>query len=193
MRSYRPEELFDDDGATRRRRPGLAPAGDARMGANPHANGGVAAPRPGAAGLRRRTRSTVASAGRRGRRGDPGARRLAARRDAGQRGRPQLPRVRARTRPSPTGSARVYEVTDKAWKAGVAADRRAPGARRPGDGDPHRAHLPGLAGGLPADRPARAVLLLRGVRPHRRLDGQPARQVAEGDPATCRGAGRSRR
>ena len=43
-----------------------------------------------------------------------------------------------------------------------------------------RAPLPGLAGGLPADRPPRAVQLLRGVHPHRRLDVQPAREVAEG-------------
>ena len=61
----------------------------------------------------------------------------------------------------------------------AAARRRPPGAGRPGHGDPVRAHLPGLAGGLPADRPARVLLLLRGVHPRRRLDVQPARQVAE--------------
>ena len=85
--------------------------------------------------------------------------------------------------PDETASNRlgaVFDVTDKAWQARAPAGRRAPRARRPGDGDPVRAHLPGLAGGLPADRPARAVLLLRGVHPHRRLDVQPARQVAEG-------------
>ena len=43
-----------------------------------------------------------------------------------------------------------------------------------------RAPVPGLAGGLPAHRPPRAVQLLRGVHPHHRLDVQPARQVAEG-------------
>ena len=43
-----------------------------------------------------------------------------------------------------------------------------------------RAPVPGLARGLPADRPARPVQLLRGVHPHHRLDVQPARQVAEG-------------
>ena len=41
--------------------------------------------------------------------------------------------------------------------------------------------MPGLARGLPADRPARPVQLLRGLHPHRRLDVQPAREVAEGD------------
>ena len=62
MRSYRPEELFDQRGAPRDELRALAPAGERRMGANPHANGGqllhdlrlpdfrdyaVAVPRPG--------------------------------------------------------------------------------------------------------------------------------------------------
>ena len=41
MRSYRPEELFDESGAVRPEITALAPAGDLRMGANPHANGGL--------------------------------------------------------------------------------------------------------------------------------------------------------
>jgi xylulose-5-phosphate/fructose-6-phosphate phosphoketolase len=41
MRSYKPEELFDDKGALRPELADLAPAGDRRMGANPHANGGL--------------------------------------------------------------------------------------------------------------------------------------------------------
>jgi xylulose-5-phosphate/fructose-6-phosphate phosphoketolase len=41
MRSYRPEELFDDQGALRGELAALAPAGERRMGANPHANGGL--------------------------------------------------------------------------------------------------------------------------------------------------------
>jgi xylulose-5-phosphate/fructose-6-phosphate phosphoketolase len=40
MRSYRPEELFDDEGRLRPEIAALAPEGDRRMGANPHANGG---------------------------------------------------------------------------------------------------------------------------------------------------------
>ena len=82
----------------------------------------------------------------------------------------------------------VLEATDRAWIGRAAADRRPPGAGRPGDGDPERAHLPGLAGGLPADRPARPLRDLRGVRPHRRLDVQPARQVARRLRATSPGA-----
>ena len=41
MRSYRPEELFDEQGRLKPELAELAPAGDKRMGANPHANGGV--------------------------------------------------------------------------------------------------------------------------------------------------------
>jgi xylulose-5-phosphate/fructose-6-phosphate phosphoketolase len=41
MRSYRPEELFDDCGTLRPELAALAPRGDRRMGANPHANGGA--------------------------------------------------------------------------------------------------------------------------------------------------------
>ncbi len=41
MRSYRPEELFDEDGAPRHELIEWLPRGDRRMGANPHANGGL--------------------------------------------------------------------------------------------------------------------------------------------------------
>jgi xylulose-5-phosphate/fructose-6-phosphate phosphoketolase len=41
MRSYRPEELFDEAGALISDLAELAPAGDRRMGASPHANGGM--------------------------------------------------------------------------------------------------------------------------------------------------------
>jgi xylulose-5-phosphate/fructose-6-phosphate phosphoketolase len=41
MRSYRPEELFDEDGRLVPELAGLAPEGDRRMGANPHTNGGM--------------------------------------------------------------------------------------------------------------------------------------------------------
>ena len=41
MRSYRPQELFDDRGRLRAELAELAPQGTRRMGANPHANGGL--------------------------------------------------------------------------------------------------------------------------------------------------------
>ena len=177
MRSYRPEELFDADGRLVPELRALAPEGERRMGANPHANGGmllrslrmpdfrdfaVDVPAPGAA---------IAEATKR-------ARRLPARRDAAQPRRAQLPPVRAgRERVQPPAGALRDDGQDLAGAR--AARRRGPRARRARDGDPLRAHVPGLARGLPADRPPRAVLLLRGVHPHRRLDVQPAREVAE--------------
>jgi xylulose-5-phosphate/fructose-6-phosphate phosphoketolase len=41
MKSYRPEELFDANGRLHQELAELAPKGDKRMGASPHANGGV--------------------------------------------------------------------------------------------------------------------------------------------------------
>jgi xylulose-5-phosphate/fructose-6-phosphate phosphoketolase len=41
MRSYKPEELFDEKGKFRPELAELAPKGNRRMGANPHANGGL--------------------------------------------------------------------------------------------------------------------------------------------------------
>ena len=41
LRSYRPEELFDDCGRLLAELADLAPEGERRMGANPHANGGL--------------------------------------------------------------------------------------------------------------------------------------------------------
>ena len=66
LRSYRPEELFDGQGRLKPELAALAPKGDRRMGANPHANGGkllrdlripdfqnyaAAVPEPGASGI----------------------------------------------------------------------------------------------------------------------------------------------
>ncbi|WJH26719.1 phosphoketolase family protein [Pseudarthrobacter defluvii] len=41
LRSYRPEELFDDNGAPRPEIAALHPTGPSRLSANPHANGGL--------------------------------------------------------------------------------------------------------------------------------------------------------
>ena len=41
LRSYRPQELFDEQGRLAAEIAALAPKGDRRMGANPHANGGL--------------------------------------------------------------------------------------------------------------------------------------------------------
>ena len=41
MKSYKPEELFDEVGALKPELAAVAPKGNQRMGANPHANGGI--------------------------------------------------------------------------------------------------------------------------------------------------------
>ncbi len=41
LKSYKPAELFDENGAFRAELRALAPKGERRMGANPHANGGI--------------------------------------------------------------------------------------------------------------------------------------------------------
>ena len=93
MRSYRPEELFDDNGAPVAELLELAPRDERRMSANPSANGGIAAPRPAAAGLPR-LRRRRARAGQDAQRGDPGTGRLPPRRGRAEPG--QLPRLRPR-------------------------------------------------------------------------------------------------
>ena len=46
MKSYKPEELFDENGTLKAELAELAPKGNRRMGANPHTNGGSSFERP---------------------------------------------------------------------------------------------------------------------------------------------------
>ena len=156
---------------------GAGPARHRRMGANPHANGGlllrdlmlpdfrdyaVDVPKPG-----RPTSEATRVLG-------------TFLRDVMARQPGQLPDVRARRDrlEPPPGHLRGDRP---AWEAEISPTTTTC-SRRPGDGGPLGAPVPGLAGGLPADRPARPVQLLRGLHPHHRLDVQPARQVVEGHP-----------
>ena len=178
MRSYHAEELFDADGALIPELAALAPRGDRRMGANPHANGGLLLRDLRLPDFRDYAVDVPA----------PGATTSEATRVLGGwlrdviRDNPSNFRLFG---PDETESNRltdVYEATDKQFEGADRAGGQPRGAGRPGDGGAVRAHVPGVAGGLPADRAARPVQLLRGVHPHRRLDVQPARQVAEGHP-----------
>ena len=100
MRSYRPEELFDDEGRLVAELAALPPKGDKRMSASPHTTGERRArPRPaGFPRLRGRGRGarTVYE------RGDARPRQLPARRDHAQPARPSA--SSAPTRPPRTGS-----------------------------------------------------------------------------------------
>ena len=159
MKSYKAEELFDDNGRLIAELAELAPKGDRRMGANPHANGGlllrdlrmpdfhqhaVKVPSPGAVSaqdtmvLGKFLRDTV-----------------------------KLNEAERNFRvfgPDETMSnllGAVFEVTNRQWDATHAGQRRIPRARRARAGlDAQRAPVRGLAGRIPADRPARDVQLL---------------------------------
>jgi len=115
MKSYRPDELFDESGAPARAIAAQAPRGERRMGANPHANGGrllkpLRLPDP------RRYAVAVTS---------PGTVTAEATREMGKYLRDVI-RLNARTRnfrivgPDETASNRlgaVFEATDRAWMA----------------------------------------------------------------------------
>ena len=179
MRSYRPEELFDEHGALRAEIAALAPDGHAADERQPGRERRRAPARPRAARLPRLRRRRAEA------RRDDARRRPASSgtclRDVIDRNRDDVPAVRA-GRDGVEPARRRLRGHRPDVDGRDAPERRPPRARRPGHGGPVRAPVPGLAGGLPADRPARPVQLLRGVHPHRRLDVQPAREVAEGDP-----------
>ena len=181
MRSYRPEELFDQGGRLIPELRELAPKGERRMGANPHANGGILlrdlrlpefrdyaieVPRPG--NIMNEDARTLGKFLR------------------------DVIKLNAEQRnfrifgPDETASNRlaaVFEVTNKQWMGDGHTDRRPPFPRRPRHRDAQRAPVRGLARGLSPHGPARDLQHLRGVRPRHRLDVQPARQVAQGHPA----------
>ena len=177
MKSYKAEELFDKTGALTPELAELAPTGLRRMGANPHANGGlllrdlrlpdfcdyaVAVPKPG--GVEAEATRVLG-----------GFLRDVMKRNADHRnfrlfrtGRDGVEPARGRDggdRQDVDGRGRPH--------------RRPPVASRPRDGGAERAPVSGLAGGLSPHRPPRPLLLLRGLHPHHRLDVQPARQMAQ--------------
>ena len=189
MRSYRPAELFDPAGPLIPELARLAPQSYRRMSDNPHANGGLLLRDLDLPDFRDYAVAVES----------PGAADAENTRVLGTWLRDVIARNPATFRlfgPDETASNRldaVFEVTGRAFDGEIIARGQPAGARRPGDGGAVRAPVPGLARGVPADRAARAVQLLRGVHPHHRLDVQPARQVAEDHHGRSRGGGRSRR
>ncbi len=188
MRSYRPEELFGPEGRIMDARRAEQPGRHAANERQPARQRRPAAATPGAA-RHPRARGRRPNPGCDDARGHPRAGSIPGRRRPGQRR--QLPDLRSR-RDGIEPSRRGLRGDRQGLRRPDRRHRRAPGPQRQGDGDPLGAHLPGLAGGLPPDRAARPVQLLRGVHPHRRLDGQPAREVAE-DHRSSSGAARSPR
>ena len=159
------------------------------MGANPHANGGTRARR---SICRDSTRYAIAvdAAGRERHESTRAARRDAARH---LRANPRTFACSAPTRPTRIGSAPCSTSTTRCFEEPTIAERRSRVRRRPRDGGAERAQLRGLARGLRAHRAPRPVRDVRGVRAHRRVDGDAAREVARGVARRCRGARRCRR
>ena len=87
----------------------------------------------------------------------------------------------------------ALEVTNRAWMAERFPydDHLAPDGRVMEMLSEHQ--MPGMARGISPHRPARILLVLRGVHPHHRLDVQSARQVAEGVQSHPMAAARSHR
>ena len=175
LRSYRPEELFDESGRLVAELRELAPAGRRRMSANPHANGGellrdlvlpdfreyaVDVPQPG--------------------KGEAEATRV-----LGGYLRDVIDRNRDNFRlfgPDETASNRlddVFSVTGRTWLAATEStdEGLSPDGRVMEILSEHLCQ--GWLEGYLLTGPTRALHQLRGVHPHRRLDVQPAREVAE--------------
>ena len=178
MKSYKPEELFDQTGRLTPELTALAPRGERRMSANPHANGGlllkdlrlpdfrdyaVKVPNPGAVTAEStRVMGTFL-------------------RDVMKLNLDQ--RNFRLFSPDENNSNRwqdAMEVTNRAWMADRYPydDHLAPDGRVMEMLSEHQCQ--GWLESL--DRPARIFLLLRGVHPHYRFHVQSARQVAEGVP-----------
>ena len=178
MKSYRPRELFDGRDGSSPTSPSSRRRAIAAWARHPHANGGLLLRDLRLPDYRRYAVKVP----------KPGVATAEATRVQGEYVRDVM-KLNADARnfrvfsPDETASNRwgaVFEATDRC----LVAETRA--------GDDHvapdgrvmevlsRAPLPGLARGLPPHRAPRLLLLLRGLRPHRRLDVQPARQVAEG-------------
>ena len=148
LRSYRPEELFDETGALVSEIAALAPAGARRMSANPHANGGAL--------LRDLVlpdfRDYAVDVAEPGRDRSEATRVLGAfLRDVIAQQSRQLPHRRPRrddVQPADSG-VRDHDAR-LAGRAG--GDGRGAGPGRPGARSALRASLPGLARGLPPHR-----------------------------------------
>ena len=176
MRSYRPEELFDEHGTPLPELTTCVPEGDARMSASPHANGGqllrdlrlpdftrygidVAEPGGATAAATATLGTWLADVIR------ENPRYLPHRRTGRDRLEPPAGRVRGH-RPAVPGRHRAGDehVAQSGRVVEVLSNT-----------------CPRLVGG-PPHRPPRPVQLLRGVHPHRRRHVQPACQVARDQP-----------
>ena len=116
LRSYHPEELFDENGKLIPELKALAPTGEHRIGANPHANGGLLMHQLRLPDFRDYGLNVPAPGSVEGQ-DMIGALCLCPRCHQAEHGQPQLPRIRpGRDHVQPPG-ATFSEVTDREWNA----------------------------------------------------------------------------
>jgi phosphoketolase len=180
MLSYRPAELFDADGRPHPDILGFVPRGERRMGSNPHANGGLLL-RDLAMPDFRQYAVPVST---------PGAAVSEPTRVLGgllrDIMRDNLPAANFRVfGPDETASNRleaIYQVSGKTWEeATLPVDENLVPDGRVME-ILSETTCEGWLEGYLLTGLRRLLLLLRGVHPYRRLDVQPAREVAEDHP-----------
>ena len=190
MRSYRPDELFDENGAPQPFVVDWLPKGAQRMCANPHANGGVL--------LRDLDlpdfRDYAVEIERNGRTEAEATRVLGLfLRDVFRANEP-LRNFRL-FGPDETASNRldaVYEATDKVWQGDILPVDEHLSRHGPRDGDPQRARRAKAGSRATCSRAATGFFsLLRGFHAHHRFDVQPAREVARNRAQARRGGAAS--
>src|SRR5579862_6805820 len=170
MKSYKAEELFDARGKLIDELADLAPKGERRMGANPHANGGLLLRDLKLPEFRDYAVPVE----------KPGTSNAEATRVMGAFLRDTL-QVNWGNRnfrvfgPDETASNRLGNRFDR----GDSQIGRSCFARRPRDGSAERTPVSGLARRVFAHRPPRFFFMLRSLHSHRRFDVQPAREVAQ--------------
>ena len=181
MKSYKPEELFDETGPARSRTGQLPPQGERRMSANPHTNGGLLLKDLKLPDFRDYAVEVPS----------PGAKDAESTRVMGTFLRDVM-KANLDSRnfrlfsPDECNSNRwqdVMQVTNRAWVAETLPydDHLNPDGRVMEMLSEHQCQ--GWLEGYLLTGPARLLFVLRGVHPHHRLDVQPARQVAQGDAA----------
>ena len=119
MRSYRPEELFDEGGRLLPELAELAPKGDRRMGTNPHANGGKLLRELHLPDFRKYAVSVPYYRRRGWQRAR--ARPVPAQRDQDKRRTAELPGLRSRRDDLQSAGGR-FEVTNRQWDAETVAN-----------------------------------------------------------------------
>ncbi len=180
MRSYRPEELFDESGKFLQELAELAPQGDRRMGANPHANGGLLLKSLVLPDFRDYAVKVA----------EPGRENAEATRIFGMFLRDVM-KLNLESKnfrvfgPDETASNRLdalYEVTDKVLMEPLLPTDEHLSTDWPRGRNAQRAYVPRLARRLLAQWPSWFFLVLRSFHPRRGLDVQSACQMAKGLP-----------